>query len=77
MLERIEVEFFGLDRPSFADELVRREAFEGLEPAVEIAGRDDVGEVAFELAMVVTVVPFDGRVLDGPAHPFDLGCRCR
>jgi hypothetical protein len=31
--------------------------------------------VAFELAIVVTVVPFDGRVLDGSAHPLDLAVR--
>ena len=45
-MERVEVESFGLFCPGFADELVGREAFEGLEPSGEVVGVDEVCEVA-------------------------------
>ena len=45
-MERIEVESFGLFCPAFADVFVGCEAFEGLQPAAEIVGIDEVGEVA-------------------------------
>lgn len=48
-MERIELELFKLDHPAFADELVGRE---GLEPSSEVAGADEVGEVAFERLVV-------------------------
>jgi hypothetical protein len=35
-MDFFESEVFGLNRPSFADELVGREAFEGLEPTAEM-----------------------------------------
>ena len=56
----------------FADELVRREAFEGLEPSPEVACADEVGEVTSQLIVVVVVEAFDGRVLDRAVHALDL-----
>ena len=48
----------------FADELVGREAFEGLEPSPEVVGADEVGEVLAQLVVIVVMEAFDGRVLD-------------
>ena len=56
----------------FADELVRREALEGLQSSPEVVGIDEVGEVISQLVMVVVVEAFDGRFLDRPVHSFDL-----
>ena len=64
-----------LAEPCFADSFVRGEAFEGLEPAAEVVGGDEVGKVLPELAVVVIVVAFDGRFLDRAVHPFDLSIR--
>ena len=43
----------------FADELVRREAFEGLEPSPEFVGGDEVGEVLAQLVVLVVAEAFD------------------
>ena len=48
----------------FADELVGREAFEGLEPSPEIVGADEVGEVLAQLVVVIVVEALDGCVPD-------------
>jgi hypothetical protein len=56
----------------FADELVGREAFEGLQPSPEVVGADEVGEVISQLLVVVVVKAFDGCVLDRAVHAFDL-----
>ena len=61
-----------LFEPRFADGFVGREAFQGLEPAAEVVGSDEVAKVRPELVVVFVVVAFDGRVLDGSVHPFDL-----
>lgn len=71
-MDRIEPELFGLDRPSFADELVGCQTFEGLEATTEVVGADKVGEMPFELFMVVVVVALDGGVLDRAVHSFHL-----
>ena len=71
-MERIECEAFGLIGPCLADELVGREALEGLEPAAEVVSRDEVGEMPAELVMALVVEALDGRLLDGPVHPLDL-----
>jgi hypothetical protein len=49
LLERITLEAFGLIGPSLADRLIGCEAFESLEPATEVVGRDEVGKVLAEL----------------------------
>jgi hypothetical protein len=56
----------------FADELVGREAFEGLQSSPEVVGADEVGHVISELVVVVVVEAFDCRLLDRPIHPFNL-----
>ena len=72
LVDWIEFESLWFDCPSFADELVGCESFEGLQSPSEIVGADEVGEMPAELIMAVVVVAFDGRVLDGSVHPFDL-----
>ena len=47
--------------PRFADGFVRSEPFEGLEPATEVVGGDEVAEVLPELVMAVVMVALDGR----------------
>ena len=66
MLERVDSEPFGLIRPGLADELVGREAFEGLETACEVVGCDEVGEVAAQRVVAVVVEAQLGRNLDKP-----------
>lgn len=72
MLERINHEAIRLGRPAFADELVGREALERLQSTSEVVGRDEVGEVAPKLIVVVVVEALDGRVRDGAIHSLDL-----
>ena len=48
------------------------EASESLEPAAKVVGGDEVAEVLPELVVAVVVIPFDGRFLDRPIHPFRL-----
>lgn len=48
------------------------EAAEHLEPAGEVIGRHEVGEVRPQLIVAYVVEAFDGRFLDGPVHPLDL-----
>lgn len=58
--------------PSLADGFVWSEPFEGLEPAGEVLGGDEVAEVLPELVMAVVMIAFDRGLLDGPVHPFHL-----
>ena len=53
LLERIEPEGFRFFCPLLADELVRREALEGLEPAAKVVGGDEVGEAQAELVVAL------------------------
>ena len=48
-MDRIEPEAFRFFCPLFADELVRREPLEGLEPAAEVVGGNEVVKVLSEL----------------------------
>lgn len=41
---RIDLESFGLGSPEFADELIRVEAFERLEPSGKVVSVDEVRE---------------------------------
>ena len=68
----VQGEPFGFDRPLFPDELVGREAFEGLQSSPEVAGADDVGEMTAKLVVVVAVEAFDRRFPDRAVHPFNL-----
>ena len=72
MVERVEGEPLGFARPGFADALVEREAFQGLEAAGEVVGLDEGGEVRPELVVVLVVVTPDGGLVDGPVHSLDL-----
>ena len=71
-MDRIDNESIWLFCPCFADEFVGGKALQGLQAAAVIIGIDEICEVSFELFMAVVVIPFDGRFLDRPVHPFDL-----
>lgn len=71
-MDGINDETIGLQSPSFTDKLVGREAFECLEPSHEIIGIDEVGEMLFELLVIVVVETLDGRVFDRSVHSLDL-----
>ena len=71
-MDWIDDESIRLCSPSFADELVGREPFEGLQSAAEIIGVDEVLEMAAQLVVVVIVEAFDGCFLDGSVHALDL-----
>lgn len=64
--------------PCLADELVGRKAFQGLEPAGEVVGDDEVGEVLLKLVVALLIEELDRGVLDGSVHVLDLtvGPRC-
>src|ERR1700722_4784494 len=68
----IEVEAFWLFCPDFADELVWREALEGLQSSAEVIGCDEVAQMAAQVFMVVVVEAFDGSFLNRAVHAFDF-----
>lgn len=72
MLERIEDESLWLGSPDLADVFVGGEALQGLEPAGEVVGSDEVAEMVTELLMAAVVEAMDGGFLDGPTHALDL-----
>ena len=74
-MDRIEPEAFRFFCPLFADELVRREPLEGLEPAAEVVGGNEVVKVLSELGMIFVVIALDRRFLDRPVHSLDLAIR--
>ncbi len=71
-MERVEDESAWFFCPGFADELVWGEASECLEASGEVVGVDEVAQMGPQLIVGFVEVAFDGRVLDGSVHPFDL-----
>src|ERR1700675_4221683 len=71
-MEWIESESIWLFCPCIADEIVWGETLEGLEPAAEVVGADEVSEMRFELLGVVVMIALDGGFLDGAVHALDL-----
>jgi hypothetical protein len=67
LLEWVQSESFGVDCPSFADELVGVRAIESLEPSGEVIGGDEVVEMPNALAVRLIMISLDGRFLEG-AH---------
>jgi hypothetical protein len=57
------------------DELVRREPLEGLEPAAEVVGGNEVVKVLSQLGMISVVIALDRRFLDRPVHSLGLAIR--
>lgn len=72
MLERIEDESLWLGSPALADVFVGGEALQGLEPAGEVVGSDEVTEMVAELLMAAVVEAMGGGFLDGPVHALNL-----
>jgi hypothetical protein len=72
LVEWIWFESFRLVCPAPADELVGREAFEGLEAAGKIVCIDEVIEMLPELCVVAIVVALNSGFFDGAVHPFNL-----
>ena len=61
-------------------EVIRRsscETFEGLQSSAEVVRADEVGQMLRELVVVVVMETFDGCVLDGAVHAFNLAIRPR
>lgn len=52
-MDRVHPEPLGFGCPLLADEFVGRQTFEGLEPAAEVVGIDEVGEVLPQLRAIV------------------------
>ena len=71
-MDRIDLESLCLGCPLFAHELLRRQAVQSLEPAGEVVGIDEVGEVLAQLCVIVVMDAFDSGFLDGPVHALDL-----
>ena len=71
-MDQVLSEPFRLDCPLFADELVGRDGFEGLQPAPEVVVADEVAEVTSQLIVVVVVKAFHGGLLDRAVQPPDL-----
>ena len=71
-MERIDPEALRVFCPLFADELVRREPLEGLEPSAKVAGSNAVIEMSSQLGVIVVVIALDRRFLDRPVHSLDL-----
>ena len=71
-MDRAYVESFWFFCPAFADELIRREAFECLQTTTIIIGVDEVFEVTCQLLVIVIMEPFNSCLLDCPVHPLDL-----
>ena len=76
-MDWIEVESVWFICPGLTDVFVWGEALQGLEPACEIVGHDEVGQVVSELAVRLIVIAVNGCLLNGAVHPFDLAVRPR
>src|SRR3954463_16110415 len=75
LVERVEPEPFRLACPLFTDERVGREPLQGLEPAPEVVGGDEVRHVRAQLVVRGVVEPLNRGFLDGAVHALDLSIR--
>jgi len=71
-VDRIDPESFKFGCPLFADELIERQTFQGLEPVTEVVGVDEVAQVLPELRVIIVVAALDHGFLENPVHPLDL-----
>ena len=69
---RIQPEPFWFLGPDPANVFVRGQPVQGLQSAGVVVGDHEQVEVVRQLLMAVVVISFDGGVLDGAVHPFDL-----
>jgi hypothetical protein len=58
--------------PGFAGEFIWGEASERLEPSGEVVDVDEVAQVRSQLVVGFVEAAFDGGVVDGSVHAFDL-----
>ena len=58
-MERIEPEALRFLCPLFADELVRCEPLEGLQPSADVVGGNEVIKVLSELGVIVVMITLD------------------
>ena len=71
-MDRINPEAFGLGCPLLANEFIRGQAFERLEPATEVVGIDEVSKMLAKLFVILVMETFDGSFFDGPVHSLNL-----
>lgn len=71
-MKGIEGESLGLFCPGLADELVRREAFEGLEAPGEVVSADEISEMAAEPVVGFVMEALDGSLFDSAVLALDL-----
>lgn len=74
-MDWIEGESFGFGSPAFTDELVGREALEGLQSSSEVVRLDEVLKMSPQLGVVIVMEALDGRVFDRAVQPLDLAVR--
>ena len=58
--------------PGFTDKFIGRQTLEGLESFGDVVGHDEVNQVDTQLIVTSIAIASDGRLLDGPVHPFYL-----
>lgn len=61
-----------MEIPLFADEFVRCNSLQGLEPAHKVIGVHKAGQVLAKLGVTVVMETPDGSVLEGPIHVLNL-----
>ena len=71
-MDWVEDESIRLLCPCLADVFVGCETPQGFQPAAEVVGGEEVGQVGSELVVRVVVIAVDGRLLDGSVHPLNL-----
>src|SRR5580692_3845275 len=71
-MDWVEDESIRLLCPCLADVFVGCETPQGFQPAAEVVGGEEVGQVGSELVVRLIVVAVDGRLLEGAVHPLDL-----
>ena len=59
------------------DELIRCETFEGFKSLGKVIGIQEIVQMLLKMSMGLIIVPFDGSLLEGTVHAFDLTIRPR
>ncbi len=75
MVGCVDVESIWLVCPDFADLFEWCETLQCLQSTCVVIGRNEVGDVCFELRVSIVVVTLDRCLLDRPVHTLDLAVR--